>query len=126
MEIPQLLQVKKKENFISPHTFWLDDDNFNSRLNLLKLQNGNIDNFIDECINSLIFKEIDHGQFTVRQFEEGVLKSVLNSAHAPSNISDIQVYNTNSSENFFVNSNDCFQNLVQFELESYDSEFDVI
>lgn len=66
----------------------------------------------------------------MKQLEDGVLHSVTSSAAAAaaaqSNGADsIQVYNFNSSENFFINHHDCFNNLIQFELDPYDSDSDV-
>ena len=35
-----------------------------------------------------------------------------------------QLMNDHISENYFLDKNECFNNLIQFELQSYDSEFE--
>ncbi len=72
---------------------------------LLNLQNAQIDSFIDESLSSLVFKELEYSKFLIGQFEESFIKSECNESN---------------SDMFYSNNNTCFNNLIQFELESHD------
>ena len=91
---------------------------------LMRLQNGNMDTFIDDCLNSLVFKDIESSKFLMKQFEETVDMSSQDGSQQSSHYASNALPNLNSSENFFLDKESCFQNLVQFDLKTFDPDFE--
>ena len=89
-----------------------------------KLQNAQLDAFINESINTLAYKELETSHFLIKQFNETFL-----------NISDVAIvksdkvsklfpiYSETNSDIFYSDNNSCFNNLIQFELEPHDTSF---
>jgi hypothetical protein len=111
---------------------------------IFKLQNGNLDTFIDDCLNSLVFKDIETSKFLMKQLHESINLSLvvsggegggetetssisdLNSSRRFSVLSQLRpIHPTeNSSENYFLKKEDCFHNMIQFDTRVHDSDFD--
>ena len=60
----------------------------------------------------MVLKDIESSKFLVKHFEDSLLES-----ENRSKISD------NSSEAYFFDRNECFSNLIQFELQPHDNHF---
>ncbi|RNA21254.1 hypothetical protein BpHYR1_020360, partial [Brachionus plicatilis] len=86
---------------------------------LLNLQNGYIDSFINESLNTLVLKDIESSKFLVKHFED----SLFNSENKSEICADRLNISNNSSEAYFIDRNECFSNLIQFDLQPHDSEF---
>ena len=105
----------------------------------VKLQNGQIDSFIDTCLSSLIYKEIETSRFQIGQLQDMIVCEIRpisakcstsslcadSNGQAQSYVESKQTYNPTllndyTSENFFMKNHDCFNNLIQFEQQSYD------
>ncbi len=91
-----------------------------------QLQNGNVDTFIEECLNQLIFREIESNKFLIKNFEDSF------SNHLSPNSENIAISVTtqsdqdNRNEGFFINNNNCFHNLIQYDLQPYDVDFNKV
>ena len=92
-----------------------------------------MDLFINECLNSLAFKERETSDFLIRLFNELLVNnSVTNSSDSPaggsvssSNYPQATYVNEFASENHYLNNNNCFNNLIQFELQPFDDDVKV-
>ena len=89
------------------------------------MQNAQVDLFIDESLNTLVLKELELSNFLKRQFEDslmhGVSSKTENSINNASQSDIITASNESNSDIFYSNNTSCFNNLIQFELQSYDS-----
>ena len=88
-----------------------------------------MDLFINECLNSLAFKERETSDFLIRLFNELLVNNSMNSssdssgsASGPSSTAQATYVNEFASENHYLNNNNCFNNLIQFELQPYDED----
>ncbi len=94
----------------------------------MKLQNAQIDSFIDESLNTLALKEIEVSKFLVKQYEDNDLVNKTN--HITNNATDASsgreetiknhFENESNSDIFYSNNHSCFNNLIQFELQPHD------
>ncbi|CAF0714496.1 unnamed protein product [Brachionus calyciflorus] len=87
---------------------------------LLHFQNSYLDAFIDESLNTLVLKEVESSKFLVRHFEDSILNAFNINSENPSERSNVQ---KNSSEGYFIDRNECFSNLIQYDLQPHDTEF---
>ena len=78
---------------------------------MIKLQNSQIDAFIDESVDSLALKELETSKFLTRQFDETFIKDIQTNS---------SIKNEGSSELFYTNNNKCFSNLIQYEFQPHD------
>ena len=81
--------------------------------------------FIDVCLNSLAFKELESSKFLIKQFEDSIIntvKPILNSPPELNQMYQDAIANDHTSENFFMNNHGCFNNLIQFDLQPHDPE----
>ena len=91
-----------------------------------------MDLFINECLNSLAFKERETSDFLIRLFNELLVNnSITGSSDSAGSVSSSANHpqatyvNEFASENHYLNNNDCFNNLIQFELQPYDDDAQV-
>ena len=90
----------------------------------IKLQNAQVDLFIDESLNTLVLKELEISNFLKRQFEDSLMQGVSKAESNLNNLSQsdiIKASNESNSDIFYSNNTSCFNNLIQFDLQSYDS-----
>lgn len=125
MELPELMRVC--------FDFYLFISNFNSLNNLIQLQNANLDIFLEDSIKSIVLKDIEVSKFLVRQFDEAMNLSETygstvgaNSTDTASQLSASSILSSqNTSENYFLSKESCFNNIIQFDLKLCDPDFDV-
>ena len=89
--------------------------------------------FIDDCLNSLIFKDIEASKFLVKQFKESI-ELKLDSTELGPNINQTRRFSAlasnrsasiNENTTYFIDKETCFNNLIQFDIKTYEPEFEV-
>ncbi len=74
-------------------------------------------------MNQLIFREIESNKFLIKNFEDSF------SNYTPSNTditTTIQSDQDNRNQEYFINFNNCFHNLIQYDLQPYDKDFNQV
>ncbi len=85
-----------------------------------KLQNAQLDSFINESLNTLAYKELETSKFVIRQFQESFLSPSDCSAATNDNVKFAKSDSESNSDIFYSNNNSCFNNLIQYDIQPHD------
>lgn len=75
-------------------------------------------------MNQLIFREIESNKFLIKNFEDSF--SNVSTSNNETTSSTIDPNQSNKNEGFFINNNNCFHNLIQYDLQPYDADFNKV